>query len=66
MIKTTNLTKKYGDMYAIRAIDLAAPPAGQIDRVEHNREAVRRRYSLAALQSSFTKVLDRLARSARS
>ena len=56
----------FPDELLARLTAVLLDPAGQIDRVEHNREAVRRRYSLAALQSSFTEVLDRLARTVRS
>jgi len=56
----------FPDELLARLTAILLDPAGQIDRVEHNREAARRRYSLAALQSSFTEVLDRLARTVRS
>ena len=41
-------------------------PESQLERIQHNREAVRRRYSLDVLQQSFDEILDRLEPTVRS
>ena len=48
-----------------RLTELLLDPSARVDDVEHNRKAVERRYSFAALQQSLDEILDALERTVK-
>jgi glycosyltransferase involved in cell wall biosynthesis len=57
---------QFSDELLDRITTILLDPTSETDRIDHNRAAVRRRYSLDVLQESFVGVLDRLERTVRS
>ena len=56
---------EFSDELLDRLTAILFDPASEDDRIEHNRDVVRRRYSLDALRESLRQVLDRLERTVR-